>query len=548
MKKTIKKLILVQILIFTSFNTNFADDNDNRDNYDFQVNNIYINRHNVFEKTDEDWFFAGNFANFLHPITKEFIIADELLFAPDQFIIEANLSETERNLRSSMLFTDVSITIDSVGIDYYDVYVETKDRWSLYPQILFGTGGGNTRYGGRIEEFNFLGTGTYFSAEGLSRSENDIGNQYNFGIMQRRLFRSELGLTYGITTHQYRTIQLLAIEKPYRTLETTNSYGITLSNNDGYDFIYSDANNFEKIKSLEQRASIYYSHGWLELDKVFITGLFSYENIDRYKPEYERAFDNTAKFLLQFSSVSNDFRVVNNINHYHKSDLCIGGYGRAVLGKTFSINDKGESLYYIAGEGEQSYYNGKLYLFAGVKGSSGFVSSIPVYTYQEINGLAFYQFNKFFILGGRLRQQTTWNWHNRDRQLILDNEKGLRGYTANNLVGDNRLFSNLELRVFPDFRFWVLSMSGVLFWDAGIVWNAGQKVYKQRWHNSVGTGLRFHFTKSSSPRHTFRLDVAYNCDEKRMAEIMLSSQQFFSFFSTHKYKKPKIFGLEYDYE
>jgi len=133
-------------------------------------------------------------------------------------------------------------------------------------------------------------------------------------------------------------------------------------------------------------------------------------------------------------------------------------------------------------------------------------------------------------------------------QLILDNESGLRGYRLNGLTGDNRIVANLELRVFPDWRLWVFDLAGVAFWDIGTVWNETVAINKAQWHNALGAGMRFHFTKSASLKHTFRIDAAYNFDQKGFGSITFGNEQHFNFFGKHDYKKPKLFGTQYDYE
>ena len=95
-----------------------------------------------------------------------------------------------------------------------------------------------------------------------------------------------------------------------------------------------------------------------------------------------------------------------------------------------------------------------MYLFGQLTGGSAFSSSLGQYTYEEFLGLGFYRLTNDILLAARLRQQTVWNW-NAQRQLLLDNDAGLRGYSANNIQGDNRIVANLEMRVFPDYSLWI---------------------------------------------------------------------------------------------
>ncbi|MEI6091985.1 MAG: hypothetical protein WCR42_16145 [bacterium] len=548
-----KKIILVLALLITAFVAKTSaqkllnDYSGDTNVVEIQIRNVNINRLKVFERDDKDWFFGSNLANKLHCLTREYIIRDELLFTDDSLVEESFVDETERNLRASELFTDVKIQYDSVTPYSYDVYVTTKDRWSFFPEALIGVGGDNYQYGARLTETNLLGAGIFVSAEALHRSESNIGWQEILQFKNKRLFRSELGLELYMLYHQYRTDYSINLEKPYRTLDTKFSYGIFLENMYGYDFKYNNSVDFDTLYLHKRLASVFFSRGWMRTDRVFASALFEVSDVVRPDPTYEQAFDNGGKVLLQFSSVTRYFHKVSRINQYHKEDLPTGGYGQAVIGYTFPMFGNGEYLYYVAGEGEQSYYKDGLYLYGRVQGSSGFAGGAAKYTYEEATGLAFYQFSDFLVLGARFQQQTVWNWH-KYHQLILDNESGLRGYRLNGLTGDNRIIANLELRVFPDWRVWVFDLAGVAFWDIGTVWNETIAINKAQWHNALGAGMRFHFTKSSSLKHTFRIDASYNFDEKGFGSITFGNEQHFNFFGKHDYKKPKIFGTQYDYE
>lgn len=516
---------------------------------EIRVGDIYLERHEVFRPGQDDWFFAAPLLNALHYKTREYIIADELLFESGDLVDEDILYETERNLRSSDLFTTVRIELDSVRDDTYDLYVVTQDRWSTYPSLLFGSGGGETNWGGRFEEFNLLGTGTYIQLEGLHRTENNIGWQGKFDIMQRRLFRSNYRLEAGLMAHKYRTQQYLSIFQPYRTLDTKYSYGLNAVNIFGSDFLYNNRALPDSTRLMpfhNRSAFAWFSRAWWRTDRVFFTAMASWEDVKRSDSVFNRAYDNSGNILLAFSSVQQKFHATKNLNTYHTEDIAVGGYGSAILGKFFPIGSEGENLYYVAGHGEASYYDGKWYLFGRLIGASSFEKGKGKYTYQEFMGKAFYRITDNFLLATKFHQQTVWNWPAL-RQLVVDNEAGLRGYDANQLAGDNRIISNFEMRFYPDWPIWVFNVSTVAFYDVGAVWDQDQELYDTHFHNSAGLGFRFHFMKSSGTNNIYRLDFAYNFDEEKFA-IVFTTNQLFPVFTNHNYHLPDIFGTEFDYE
>jgi len=513
-----------------------------------QIRNIYIDNKRVFEPEDKDWFFGSEFLNFFHHTTQLYVIEDELLFDQNSVTDEEYIYETERSLRNSGFFAYSKIELDSLGYDNYDAYIVTKDRWSLYPSIPFGTGGGEYKYGAKLEEFNFIGTGTSIKLEALNRTENDIGWQGEFSISNRRLFRSPFFAQLALIANKIKTQQQLDIYKPYYNLDTRYSYGAFIKNDFGSNFIYRFDSTFNLVPFEEQSLKMYFSRAWFRNDRIFANLSIELNNVNRGEENLKFAYDNSGKILLMFSSLSQKFYPVSKINYYHTEDMAIGGYGSATLGKIFPMGSKdGNNSYYVGGQGEISYFDGRLYLFGQLTGASSFKSSQGQFTYQEFLGLSFLRFSNSLLLAARIDQQTVWNW-NSYRQLLLDNDRGLRGYNLNQINGDNRIISNIELRYFPDWTVWVLKLSGVLFADLGTVWDQDQKLFKSRLYSSIGAGIRLHFTKSANPKQTLRIDFAYNTSEKKFGGIIITTQQLFSAFGNHEYKIPAVFGTTNDLE
>lgn len=530
-----KKNFLILILTFF-VNQLFADE--------IYINDIFIERYDVFEKNDKDWFFAAPILNLLHTKTREYVVRDELLFKNGSPTTEEYLLETERNLRATGLFTSVIIELDSIGFGNYNVYVTTKDRWSLYPVPVGKTGGGFSQYGITVNENNLFGTGTNITAELMNRKENDIGLQWRFELFQRRSFRTDFSLYSQFITNKIRNEFDFSFAKNFLALDDRFSYGISLLNCKGKEFIYIK-DSYQLTKVDETKINIWFSRAWQRKDRVFFTTLAEYHKANREKPEYDRAFDNCGKILFGFSSISEDFFTVNNVNSYFYEDLVVGGWGSAVLGKIFPIGDNGESYYYIAGEGEKSYFIDNFYIFARLVGASAFKRASGYFTYQEFYANIFYKLFNNLLITSRFQQQTVWNW-SKLRQLILDNDIGLRGYKLNQNSGENRIISNTELRFFPNLPLWLFNLSFVAFADLGSVWQQDVKLSKAKFLLSSGVGFRLHFNKSDNPKHILRIDFAYNHKDKKFGGVVVAFEQFFSAFRNHKFTLPQLHGLEFD--
>lgn len=508
--------------------------------------NIYIENGNVFDSTESNALYVKDIMNALHIITKPYVIQDELLFRKDDDLTEQTILETERNLRQTGLFTDVRIELDSSGFDYYDVYIITKDRWSLTPSVLYGTGGGISEYGARLSEKNLLGTGNKLEFEGLYRNENDIRWQGFASLEMPRVFRSDFSLLASLQANRFRTDQNISFIDPYRNTQDLLSYGMMLQNSYGSDFLY--LNNLDSAILLpfhERIGRAYFSRAINKENRLFFTGLVEYNQTDRGIPQSRRAFDNSGKVLIQFSSLSQKFVPVERVNLFRTEDLVVGGYGRVVLGKIFPIESGGDNLLYLGGQGEQSYYDGKNYLFGQLTAGSAFKGAVASYTYQEFLGLGFHRLSDDITLAGSIRQQTAWRW-NALRQMILDNDFGLRGYDANRFAGDNRLLANAEIRYFTGIDLWLFDFELAGFYDIGSVWDQSVKVTDSQFYSSVGLGLRFHSRKTSGEHSIFRVDFAYNLYDGKFGGIIFTTNQLFSPIRDHIYKLPQLFGIEFD--
>lgn len=534
-----QKVIIIFLFVFTS-NILYSEG--------IHINKIFYDRQRVFEPEDKDWFFASEFLNFFHTTTKQYVIEDELLFKSNSITDEDYLYETERNLRNIGLFTNVRIELDSIGFDRYDAYVVTKDRWSFYPSVPFGTGGGEVKYGIKLEEFNLLGTGTYIRLEAVNRTENNIEWHGKFNIKNRRFLRTPFSVDFTLDAHKYKTIQSLTVVKPFFDLDTKYSFGTSFYNAFGSNFVYNRNQEKELVPFNEQNYYAFFSSSWYRNDKIYANGAIEFNNTDRLDT-LRFAYSNSGKLLMMFSSVSQKFYPLKKVNYYDTEDMAIGGYGSATLGRIFEMGSKvGDYGFYVGGQGEISFYNGSTYLFGQLTGSTLFRSAVPKYTYQEFMGLLFQKIAEPLVLAIRVREQVTWNWLDAYRQLLLDNERGMRGYDLNQLSGDNRILTNIELRFFPDIPVWMFNFSGVIFTDIGTVWKKNQQIFDQQFYTSVGAGIRIHFTKSSNPSHTFRIDFAYNTFDKKFGGISISTKQLFSAFQNHEYRIPSVFGTEYDLE
>jgi outer membrane protein assembly factor BamA len=120
--------------------------------------------------------------NAIHIPTRPWVIRRELLFEAGEPFDPLMVEETERNLRSLGIFSDVAV--DTTRIDgKLAAVVRTQDGWSPTPKISFSaaTDGTVTTTLG-ASDANFLGTGNYLYAayrKDVDRSGLDLRGEFN---------------------------------------------------------------------------------------------------------------------------------------------------------------------------------------------------------------------------------------------------------------------------------------------------------------------------------------------------------------------------------
>lgn len=511
------------------------------------IRRVYIDRRDIFDPSTNEWFFAGSFVNALHTTTQFDVIEDELLFAAGDDLDTAVLQETERNLRRIGVFATVSITTRDVGADSVDVIVFTQDRLSLRPAALLGTGGGITNIGAKLEEINLFGNGTQAMIYGLYRTENAIGWEGMAQLTQRRLFGSDVNMIAALRANVVRTDQMLQVTQPYRTMSTPWAFSLGVWNAFGSDFDYRSDPAQRTLLPFHDREIV----GWLsqasgERDRLFTSVSVRLSDVQRVVPSSRQAFDNTGHVLVSFSSITQKYHRSRFLDGYETEDVPEGAWGSAIIGRVFSLGNGGQTFWYLGGQAEQSrYVSSSLYLHGRIQAGTGFGDRRARYTYLEINGLGHLKFSEHFVATARIRSQTSWNW-TAFRQLVLDFETGLRGYVANGISGENRIFTNSELRWFPGWKTWILGWSAVAFFDNGTVWAQGDPLSSTRFHHAVGLGLRIHNLKAAGDDAVFRFDLAYNMDTGKIAGLIFNVRQAFSAFSSHQYRAPDVLGRDID--
>ncbi len=514
------------------------------------IRSIKIKVGEVFEDSSS---FLYRTANSIKIQTRADVVRRELLFKEGDPYIPFKLQETARNLRLLRYLRAVKVTPTFDG-DAVDVLVEVRDTWTLIPFLSYsaGTGGRNrgvgvtdsniagtaarldTRY---AEEYTrqsygvlytdpqFLGTRKNFLVGATDRSD---GKTYQLGgglpfrsLMQQDAWRMDasgantIGRLFKDGTEDYIFRQhlddfsaLYTFAGPTKAFaeESQNYTGIyrgqkILSQRfsvgyryEGASFYQADAQDYKDLDL--DPAEVSNDPSRLPTLRRFSGPVFQYQNIQPnfMTLTYIDRFDRPEDYNLGDESLLNvqiaprtlgsaENALIPSFNRsrgWRFSDTSmlrgeIGGSGRWEEDRLANTLLRTEAKYYsILGD----WFWGQQYL-----GKHTFAS------------------NFFIDFGENL---------DRDRQLPLGADTGLRGYEAFAFEGDKRIVLNVEERAhLLDDVFQIVSLGTAVFVDVGAASReALGTMIADDMYGDFGFGLRLGFPRASGSG-IVRIDVAF---------------------------------------
>lgn len=544
---------------------------------------------------------AGRLLLALHVSPGDSIIDSELLFSEGTFLNNRsrtdnsprNSVEARRTVRSLLATgfferaefrTDVvvdSLFADAILLQQTDVTLFLQDRIHAAPYAIVHTGGGTARAGWGMDVVNLLETRMNLDAQAQWKSENTIGWEGAMTLTSSRLwFADELAATLHLKANRVRSEQELMLWRPFER-DGYWFYGLRCHNASGSEFVYGSANSvgndgaaftlspfYERgVEAYISAASSYHDQDWIW--NILMLGI---RDSKRSARSLWRMLDES---IYAMSSGSVEFQT----DAENERSPAIGGTAWADMSQAMQNN-------YLPG--------------LGLTVAAGIVQQFdPLLVNEKISsfyGSMAFDYAAFIKRGGYIFGQVALAWIDRDatapnhggifldakakmhlysasslmfaanlmvqsayprlgfRQAVVDNEGGVRGYPANVLVGNGKAVINAELRGIPLGEAGQYRLSGVLFMDAAMVFNAVQNrivdgfpAYSPRgeWFPSFGAGLRLQYPALTGGTSVFRIDVAYLPFMERFGQIILSTQEAFSLFGERRTAAmPHVIGDE----
>lgn len=444
---------------------------------------IHIERGDVFDPKapgEDRWFFR--LANRLHVVTREEVVRRELLFKPGELWDPLKALESERNLRANGSFRRVDLSpAPQAPNGPVDVYVRTKDSWTTNPNLSFGTEGGKTFYSYGLEENNLLG---YGKRVGFAHGQDGQDRSDSFVYGDPRFLGTRLRLSGSFADASDGESSALDLTRPFYSLESDDAVSASWKRSLGDGSIVRDGEDFSEFRVRQRQAEASfgrrlnagrdlvhrYELGWYSEKRAYASDARTRGPlpVDRelsgptagwswVQPRYAK------EAYIDRMEIVEDFNLGNELE-------LRGGWMPTAAG-----SDRERWLWHLRQQQGVSFAPGRFAL-------GQVVASGRAVGGRWENALLAVSGNLFWKTGEAERSPVgahTVVAHaegvggralDRDSQVMLGGDSGLRGYKNGSFVGAKALLFNLEDRFFfPGELLHVMRLGGVLFFDSGTV-------------------------------------------------------------------------------
>lgn len=458
-----------------------------------------------------------HWVNRLHRLTRPQIVLDRLLFKEGDRYDPSRLAESERLLRDASYFYEAEIETRSYDPATNEVVVGVKvrDVWSLKGGVKVGRSGGENSYGVGLEDDNFLGTGKSLKVDRRHNVDRD-SNLFHFFDPAIGGSRWQLDLDFESNTDG--NVYGADLELPFYAFDARRAFGFKVRRESAAVPLYQLGEIRDRFTRDRDHAEAYFgfSSGLGDGGRVWRwLGGVTFEDAAFSPAEEEGEVPGTTGPLpgprrlvypfVGFSTAADRFAKTRDFDQIARTeDLQLGlaaefslGYATRALGSDrdavvfqglatggFELGRRQILLYDLALAGRMGGAGSEDLLF-----SAGFRYHLR-------------DFGRHLLVleaHGDLADNL-----DRDHQLLLGGDTGLRGYPLRYQSGRARFLFTAEQRIYTDwYPFRLANVGAAVFFDLGRTWSDGDLendafAASRGWLADVGAGLRL---SSSRTRH-----------------------------------------------
>jgi len=502
----------------------------------------------------EDSSGAYGYVNSLKMQTMHSVIRTELLFREGDTFDPYLIKQSARNLRLQRFLRQIKITPTFDG-DAVDVMVEARDSWTLIPFLSYSSGTGQRNRGIGISEGNFLGGATRIDTK---YEQSASRNSFGAVVQDPQFLGTRHNFLIGAADRSDGTTSRFAYGLPFRSLMQREAWSFDGSAGNTVGRLWDAGtetyifrqhiNNFDALYTfagpsahpaqeddpytgiykgqwvLSQRYSVGYSYS----DATFIQAdEQDYQDLDL---DPSTVSNNPADLatdrrfsgpLFQYQTIHPEYISMNYIDRFDRvEDYNLGDESLVNMQiAPRSLGSRDNSFITTANRSKGWKTSNSAFIRGEIGGATRYDA-----TMEEIqNTIIRTEWKAYSVLGDLYMGERFFGRHtfasqffidfgenlDKDRQLLLGADTGLRGYETNTFAGDKRMVLNLEERShIADDVFQLVSLGTAVFVDVGgSTYNALGDLMTTDLYGDAGFGLRFCFPRASGGG-IVRIDVA----------------------------------------
>jgi hypothetical protein len=460
------------------------------------IRSIEFVRDNIFDTANpatSSWPYRA--ANSLHIVTRERFLRSMLLFEEGDPYSADQAAESARILRSLSFMNPVEITATSVADDEVVVRVHTHDKWTLKVGAQLGIFGNRTKTGANFTETNFLGRGRRVDIE--YQNDNERAS-WRYALYDPNVLGSRWRAKIRHEDASDGQVDELTIDRPFYSLDTAATWGGQWKKERLDAHIYSGGDTVIRGRQRDESWLLWGGHrldtGGDEVHRIlagwdYQSADFSdwrFENGSGPVPNPENRLISGPR--LAYQRRADSFAVLHGFRGWSvQEDLSLAT--EIDLGMTVSASVFGGDRRRLVIDGTISrawQYDRWVLLTSAWE--SGRIESSGIANLVVGCEIAMSQ------LGprgwqARLRAETSDNL-DRELQLSLGADTGLRGWDPDTFDGTGRVVGNIQWRTLLKEDFLHLFSLGIVgFVDVGHTWGARYGPGTDGPRGDIGVGM-----------------------------------------------------------
>jgi outer membrane protein assembly factor BamA len=483
------------------------------------IGEIHIDNQDVFDTRllaeDKPLF---RVANRWHVETRPEVVQRYLLFHRGDRYSRRLLDESARLLRELRYLYDATIEPVRYEDGKVDILVTTRDVWSLNPGLSFGRKGGKNTSGFELEELNLLGTGNAVALSHKSGVDRDVTQ---LGFTARRVLGTWAELEADYESNSDGSGWKLGLDRPFYALDTRWAAGGRSETGNRIDSLYRRGEVAEQFRERFRTSELYagWSPGlqgnWVRRWTAGLTLDDHAFHRDAALPSGTLPEDRRLVYpWIGFELVEDAYDTRSNHDQMARTeDFFLGTRVRARVGHSMPALGADRSAWIVAASAEHGLLpaDGATLLLATrlqARHEDGGVANL-----RWESGARFYLQQSERRLFFATLEGEYGKYLDRDQQVLLGGDNGLRGYPLRYLGGDRRARFSVEERWFTDwYPFRLFRVGAAAFFDAGRTWgDDGLGPARSGLLKDVGFGLRLGSSRSGMG-NIVHIDLAFPLD------------------------------------